>query len=166
MFVHRFTSACAATLAPSRTKVMATKRSSRRIAFSPLPPQAGDGFERETCTSDAVPVTAHTPNGRRAGTDAEDTNARDGTPRALERSRELDEGDVGRARPLRAVDDLELHLVAFVQGAETLGADLGMVDEDVRTTLTREETEALGLVEPLDSAFDHERAGLLACCLV
>src|SRR5206468_1179318 len=61
----------------------------------------------------------------------------------------LSDGDVGRARPLRAVDDLELHLVALVEGAETLGADLRVVDENVRTTLAREEAEALGFVEPL-----------------
>jgi hypothetical protein len=41
-----------------------------------------------------------------------------------------------------------------------------MMDENVRTTLTGEETEALGLVEPLDSTFDHLRAGLLGLCLV
>src|SRR3970282_710458 len=75
--------------------------------------------------------------------------------------RGLDLADVCRAGPLRAVDDLEPHLVAFVQRPEALGADLGMVDENVRAALTRQETETLGLVEPLHRTFDHERAGLL-----
>src|SRR3989442_8332795 len=74
----------------------------------------------------------------------------------------LDAADVGGAGPLRAVDDLEPHLVALVQLPEALGPDLGVVNENVRPTLAREETEALGLIESLDVTFDHERTGLLA----
>src|SRR5262245_4717879 len=73
-----------------------------------------------------------------------------------------DDGHVRGARPLRALRDLELDLVTLVQGAKALGPDLGVVDEDVRTTLVRQETETLGLVEPLDGALNHERAGLLS----
>jgi hypothetical protein len=73
-----------------------------------------------------------------------------------------DQGHVRRAGPLGALRDLELDLVTLVEGAIALGLDLGVVDENVRTTLMREETETLGLVEPLDGALNHERAGLLS----
>ena len=85
-------------------------------------------------------------------------------PRALGRydSRSLAaEGHVRGTGPLGAVRDLEADLVTLVEGPETLGPDLGVVDEDVRTTLARQEPESLGLVEPLDGAFDPLRTGLL-----
>jgi hypothetical protein len=72
------------------------------------------------------------------------------------------DGHVRGAGPLGAIRDLELNLVTLVEGAETLGPDLRVVDENVRTTLAGKETETLGLIEPLDSTFDHERAGLLS----
>ena len=68
--------------------------------------------------------------------------------------------------PLGLCDDLELDLVTLVESPEALGPDLRVMDENVRTTLAGEETETLGLVEPLDGTFDHERAGLLGLCLV
>src|SRR5262249_34766684 len=77
----------------------------------------------------------------------------------------LDLHDVGGAGTLRAVDHFEPYPVALIEGPEALGPDLGVVDEDVRTTLAGEETGALGLVEPLDRPFDHERAGLLSPCV-
>src|SRR5262245_57228985 len=77
----------------------------------------------------------------------------------------LDLHDVGGAGPLGAVDHFEPHPVALIEGPEPLGPDFRVVDEDVRTTLAGEETEALGLVEPLDRSFDHERDGLLSPCL-
>ena len=67
------------------------------------------------------------------------------------------ERHVRRAGPLGALRDLELDLVALVEGTEALSADLGVVNENVRTTLVRQKTKTLGLVEPLDGAFDHER---------
>jgi hypothetical protein len=73
-----------------------------------------------------------------------------------------DEGHVRGAGPLGALRDLEPDLVTLGESAKAVGADLGVVDEDVRTTLVREKTETLGIVEPLDGAFDHERAGLLS----
>ena len=75
------------------------------------------------------------------------------------------DGHVRSAGPLGAIRDLELDLVTFVEGAEAVGPNLRVVHENVRTTFPREETETLGLVEPLDSTFDHERAGLLSLCL-
>src|SRR5438105_6837829 len=76
--------------------------------------------------------------------------------------RRLDLDDVRCAGSLRAVHDLETHAVALVEASESLSPDLGVMHEDVRPTLSREETETLRLVEPLHRTFDHERAGLLA----
>src|SRR6185503_13517877 len=77
----------------------------------------------------------------------------------------LDLDDVRGAGTLRAVDDLEADTVALVERPEPLGADLGVMHEDVRATLTGEEPETLRLVKPLHRTFDHERAGLLSLCL-
>src|SRR5512145_2279756 len=67
-----------------------------------------------------------------------------GPGRAVVRVAELaGERHVRGARPLGALRDLELDLVTLVEGAKTLGLDLGVVDEDVRTTLVREKTETL-----------------------
>src|SRR5215813_1841322 len=66
-----------------------------------------------------------------------------------------DDGDVRGAGALRAVRDLELDLVTLVEGAIAVGPDLRVVDEHVRTTLLRQETEALRLVEPLDGTLNH-----------
>src|SRR4029453_17778534 len=49
--------------------------------------------------------------------------------------------------------------ITFVESPEALHPDLRVMDEHVRATLTGEETETLGLVEPLDSAFDHYSTG-------
>src|SRR5262249_32092381 len=77
-------------------------------------------------------------------------------------SRLLDLHDVRRAGSLGAVHDLETHAVTLVERAESLSPDLRVMHEDVRPTLTGEETETLRLVEPLHRTFDHERAGLLS----
>src|SRR5262245_34490623 len=89
--------------------------------------------------------------------------ARGSTPRApySGSAEQLDLGDVGGAGPLGAVHHLEPHPIAIGESPEAVGADLGVVDENVRTTLARQEAETLGLIEPLDGTFDHERAGLL-----
>ena len=50
---------------------------------------------------------------------------------------------------------------ATITGTQTLGPDLGVVDEDVRPTLLRQKPEPLGVIEPLDGTVDHESAGLL-----
>jgi len=72
----------------------------------------------------------------------------------------LDLDDVLGAGALWAVGHLEPHAITLVEGAEALGFDLGVMDENIRAALTREEPEPLGLVEPLDRTFEHER-GLL-----
>src|SRR5205814_6583929 len=78
----------------------------------------------------------------------------------------LDPRDVRGARTLRAVDHLETDAVALGQALETLTEDRGVVDEHVRPALAREESETLGVVEPLDGTFDHLDAGLLGPSLV
>src|SRR5690242_9145810 len=67
--------------------------------------------------------------------------------------RNLDARSLGA---LGAIGDLELHALAFLQAAEALGVDGREVDEHVLpTVLGRDETEALGVVEPLDRTETH-----------
>src|SRR4029450_7585909 len=108
------------------------------------------------------------PPGRAAGVRPQETSGRTAAkmrtagafrPGRSQDERVLDEGDVGRPRPLGAVDDFELHPITFVESPEALHPDLRVMDEHVRPTLTGEKTETLGLVEPLDSAFDHYSTG-------
>src|SRR5206468_282308 len=59
--------------------------------------------------------------------------------------------DVLRGRALLALDHVELDPLALGQALEALGLDGRMVDEAVLlTALGRDETEALGVVEPFD----------------
>src|SRR5687768_8717493 len=67
-----------------------------------------------------------------------------------------DTGHVRGARTLGAVHHIETDLVTLREAPETLSADLGVVHEDVRTTITRQETKTLRIVEPLDGTFVHE----------
>jgi hypothetical protein len=62
-------------------------------------------------------------------------------------------GNIGRLRTLRALGYLELNLVAFLQALVTLGGDSTVVDKNVRSIFTSEETIAFGIVEPLDGTF-------------
>ena len=79
---------------------------------------------------------------------------------------ELDAADVRGARTLRAVDDVEPDTIALGQALEPITLNGGVMNEHVRTTLTREESETLGVVEPLDGTFDHLDVGLLRPSLV
>jgi hypothetical protein len=53
---------------------------------------------------------------------------------------------------LLAGDDLEGNLLAFGEGLEAIALDSAEVNEHVRTVLTGNEAEALGVVEPLYGA--------------
>src|SRR5262245_56853459 len=65
-----------------------------------------------------------------------------------------DRADVRRGRTLLALDHLELDLLALREAAEALHGDRRVVHEDVlRAILRRDETKALGVVEPLDRTF-------------
>src|SRR4029450_1420703 len=70
------------------------------------------------------------------------------------------------ARTLGAVDDVEPDAIALGQALEAITLDGGVMDEHIRTTLTREESETLGVVEQLDGTFDHLDVGLLRPSLV
>src|SRR5688572_12271403 len=59
-------------------------------------------------------------------------------------------GHVRRLTAALAGDDIELDPFALVQRAKARALDRGEVDEDVLARAVGDETEALGLVEPLD----------------
>src|SRR3990170_3245787 len=67
----------------------------------------------------------------------------------------LEQDDVRGLRALLAVDDVELHLLTFLQVAEAVGLDGAVVDEDVLTALHGDEAVALLRVEPLHGAGNH-----------
>ncbi len=50
---------------------------------------------------------------------------------------------------------IELHGLAFLQALEALGVDRRVVHEDVFAVLTRDEAEALRVIEPLHSTLFH-----------
>ena len=56
---------------------------------------------------------------------------------------------------LRPPGDLEVHLIAFVQGFVSLADDFLEVDEHIFARFTLNESEALGSVEPLHCPFFH-----------
>src|SRR6476469_9388190 len=66
-----------------------------------------------------------------------------------------DLADVGGLKSLRALDDLELDVVALGERAEPLGNDGGVVHEHVFATVLRYEAESLRIIEPLDRALRH-----------
>src|SRR6478609_10862744 len=63
--------------------------------------------------------------------------------------------DVRRLQPLRALDDVELDPLPFLQGPEPVGVDGGVVDEDVLAALLGDEAEALRIIEPLHGTRRH-----------
>src|ERR1041385_5036937 len=75
----------------------------------------------------------------------------------------LDFGNVAGLRALGAVNDLELHRLAFLERAEAVALNGRVVHEDVAASVTLDETVTLGVVEPLDLACDtHRSSSLLA----
>src|SRR5262249_21365889 len=63
--------------------------------------------------------------------------------------------DAGRLRALRALGDLELHVLVLLQAAEAGAVNLGVVHEDVRSVGAGDEAVALLRVEPLDGSLCH-----------
>src|SRR5216117_3145223 len=64
--------------------------------------------------------------------------------------------DVRRLQALRALLHFELHLLAFLQRLEAAHLDRGVMREQIFAALGRgDEAEALGVVEPLNSASCH-----------
>src|SRR5262249_58184669 len=73
-----------------------------------------------------------------------------------------DLADVRGLGALGALDHVELHLLALSERPESLGLDGGMMDEDVRAALARDEAKTLCVVEPLHFASFH----VMSSCLV
>src|SRR6266545_2049433 len=69
--------------------------------------------------------------------------------------RGLDSSDRNRLRPAVALLDVELNPLAFFKAAVAVRLDGGEVDEDVPTTVDRDEAVALVRVEPFDGALSH-----------
>src|SRR5690606_13374338 len=70
--------------------------------------------------------------------------------------------DPGGLRALRALGDLVLDALSFLQAAEALGVDRRVVDEHIRAAVfRREEPEPLGVVEPLHCAVLHDSSNLV-----
>src|SRR5215467_1077624 len=70
-------------------------------------------------------------------------------------SRDLDgPHGLGLRSPV-ALRDFELHPLALFEGAVAICLDGGEVDEDVPTTVDRDEAVALVRVEPFDGALSH-----------
>src|SRR5262245_21404737 len=82
----------------------------------------------------------------------------------FDRKRMSDANDVARLQALLAHHHLERAAVARGQGAVALGEDRGVMDENVRTALTRDEPQTLLVVEPLDSSLLGHAVLLVACC--
>ncbi len=62
-------------------------------------------------------------------------------------------GHIGRLRPLLSLDNLKLHLIPFLQALVALGGDGAVVNEHIRSIVSAKESISLGIVKPLDGAF-------------
>jgi len=63
--------------------------------------------------------------------------------------RRSDRADFGRLRAFLTLLDREFYPLAFIQVAETLSLDLGIVYEDILAVFTFNETVAFATIEPL-----------------
>ena len=71
----------------------------------------------------------------------------------------LGEGDVGGLHALGATDGVELDALAFLKGAEAIGLDGGVMDEQIGAVVVRgDEAEAFSVVEPLNGTGSHNVA--------
>src|SRR5215471_4151727 len=59
---------------------------------------------------------------------------------------------------LGAFDYVELHLLSFLEAAETAGLDGGEMHEDILAILAADKTVALGVVKPLHCSCFHDVA--------
>src|SRR5881409_2722096 len=79
-------------------------------------------------------------------------------PPAISLDKGLNLGDVACLRALGAVDDLELHCLAFLERSESVALNGRVVHEDVTASVALDEPVTLGVVEPLDLACDAHRS--------
>src|SRR5262249_3453916 len=63
-------------------------------------------------------------------------------------------GDVLRLRSLLSLHDLELYVVAFLQALVAVARDGAVMHKDIRTVVTTDESQSLGIVEPLHLTLD------------
>ncbi len=75
-------------------------------------------------------------------------------------------GDRIGLRALLTIDDVEFDLVPFLQRLVTVHLNCRIMNENVRSILTADESEPLGVVEPLDCAFvlSHGISPFLCVC--
>ena len=67
----------------------------------------------------------------------------------------LQNGHITGRGALLPLGDYELHTVPFIQGAESLSLDGGIMHKDVLTGILSYETIAFRFVEPLHGATSH-----------
>ena len=71
----------------------------------------------------------------------------------------LDALDVFGLPALGAFDHVKLHLLTFLQAAETAGLNGGEMHEDILAVLAADKTVAFGVVKPLHCSCFHDGAG-------
>jgi hypothetical protein len=64
---------------------------------------------------------------------------------------------------LGAFDHVKLHLLTFLEAAESAGLDSGEMHEDILAILTADESIALSVVKPLHCSCFHVDAMFLFC---
>lgn len=67
----------------------------------------------------------------------------------------LDRANVLRLPALRALDDVELDLLAFLQRPEAVALNRGVVNEHVISRSAAQKAETLGVVKPLHCSLFH-----------
>jgi hypothetical protein len=65
--------------------------------------------------------------------------------------------NISRLRTFLPLHDLELHLIALLQALVAIGIDCAVVYEHIRTVFPPNESETLGIVEPLHRSILHRR---------
>jgi len=74
------------------------------------------------------------------------------------RSPSIEALDIACLIALRSARDIERNLLVFTKGPMTFALDRRVVGEQILSAaIRRDEAEALSVVEPLDSACDHDR---------
>ena len=69
-------------------------------------------------------------------------------------------------RSFLALNDVELHVIALLQGFEALQLYRRVVNEDNWPVVTSDESVALGVIEPLHLAFELSHRDCLSCHLM
>jgi hypothetical protein len=63
--------------------------------------------------------------------------------------------NIGCLWAFRTIGNLELYLIAFIKGFESILLDGGEVNEDITSIISGNESVALLLVKPFDTTFGH-----------